>query len=587
MIFGALPTWQGWLFVAAAAAAAAALFLMRVRAPRVAVPSLLLWRRVLDEAREQTLWERIRRAVSLAVSVIIALALALGALQPRQAPSAGAGSTAGPLLIVLDSSPSMLARTTSGDSRWERAVAQARRLVSGAPQSDVAIATTADGLIEGPTTDRALLEAALDRAEPGAGDAGPWPRLAVDGDVHFITDGAVARALDPRIDVHSVFETAANVAVTAFDVRPAFGGRDAGTAYLEVANFAEAPQRVRILVERGSDTLLDRRVDMAAGEALRQVFPIARGSDPSLRARIEASGNALEIDDEAFAYAAGTRPRTIVLVGNDSGWLASLFEGDPAVRLSSIAEEAYRQGTNDADVIIFDRWAPRERPNRPALYFSPPDGRGAEEVRPRWDTTWSHPVVNGVDPFTLTVERARTYDWANLVAVVRSTRGTPLVYVQDSPARRAVLVTFGPAESNLTAAPAFPVLVGNALDWLTNPAPAPPKHPGLAAFDRSIARVTGPGGEALRLTRLGGDAVATLRTPGLYAAETGGARTTFAINSGDPQISNLMRTNLSASVRDNPAPPGTSRQPWWIYCAVAAFLLVLAEWWTWQRRITV
>ena len=30
------------------------------------VPSLLLWRRVLDEARELTLWERIRRAVSLA-----------------------------------------------------------------------------------------------------------------------------------------------------------------------------------------------------------------------------------------------------------------------------------------------------------------------------------------------------------------------------------------------------------------------------------------------------------------------------------------------------------------------------------------
>ena len=33
------------------------------------VPSLLLWQRVLDEPRELTLWERIRRAVSLVLTI--------------------------------------------------------------------------------------------------------------------------------------------------------------------------------------------------------------------------------------------------------------------------------------------------------------------------------------------------------------------------------------------------------------------------------------------------------------------------------------------------------------------------------------
>ena len=46
-------------------ALAAWLFLRKLRPPRMLVPSLLLWRRVLDEPRELTLWERIRRAVSL------------------------------------------------------------------------------------------------------------------------------------------------------------------------------------------------------------------------------------------------------------------------------------------------------------------------------------------------------------------------------------------------------------------------------------------------------------------------------------------------------------------------------------------
>ena len=61
-----MAAWQGWLLLAAAAALAARLFLIKLRPPRLLVPSLLLWRRVLDESREQTLWERIRRAVSLA-----------------------------------------------------------------------------------------------------------------------------------------------------------------------------------------------------------------------------------------------------------------------------------------------------------------------------------------------------------------------------------------------------------------------------------------------------------------------------------------------------------------------------------------
>ena len=46
------------------------------------VPSLLLWQRVLDEPRELTLWERIRRAVSLVLTVVIALALALAVDAP-------------------------------------------------------------------------------------------------------------------------------------------------------------------------------------------------------------------------------------------------------------------------------------------------------------------------------------------------------------------------------------------------------------------------------------------------------------------------------------------------------------------------
>ena len=60
------------------------------------IPSLLLWSRVLDDTREQTLWERIRRAVSLIVTVIVAIALALALAAARPAPRDGGRRSRGP-----------------------------------------------------------------------------------------------------------------------------------------------------------------------------------------------------------------------------------------------------------------------------------------------------------------------------------------------------------------------------------------------------------------------------------------------------------------------------------------------------------
>src|SRR5450432_1728281 len=109
MTFGAMAVWQAWTLLAVAGAAAAALFLIKLRPPRLLIPSLLLWRRVLDESREATRWERIRRAVSLVVTILIAVALAFAVVRPARAVTGSGGR--GRVLIVLDSSWSMLAHT--------------------------------------------------------------------------------------------------------------------------------------------------------------------------------------------------------------------------------------------------------------------------------------------------------------------------------------------------------------------------------------------------------------------------------------------------------------------------------------------
>ena len=69
---------------------------------------------------------------------------------------------------------------------------------------------------------------------------------------------------------------------------------------------------------------------------------------------------------------------------------------------------------------------------------------GGEERRPRWEMPGTHPVVQGVDPFTLSIERSRIYSSPALRPVARSAAGSPLVSVSESPDSRLVVVSFGP-----------------------------------------------------------------------------------------------------------------------------------------------
>ena len=400
MSFAAMASWQAALLILGAAGAAAWLFYIKVRPPRVSVPSLLLWRRVLDESREASWWEKVRRAVSLAATIVLAVALALAVARPGPRVSA---TSRGRLLIVLDSSWSMGARASGSTTRWARAVAEAKALAQSAGGEEVAIATTADGLIEGPTSDTALIETALDRLSPAGGEGTAWPRVGGADEVHFFTDLAVPRALDSGVVVHSVFAAAPNVAITAFGAGAATSATQAGEAYLEVANFAPDAQDVHLTLTRGTAVIFDKTVTMAAGEAVRQVAPLELDGDPRLRARISAPRNALDVDDEAAAWLRSAEPLAVTIVSPDPGALALLLQRDPSIRLT-LAGPAEYQAVR-ADVVIFDRWLPASAPGVPVLAIAPPPSSwlgaaGTEERVPRWTGTGVHPVVAGVDPLT-------------------------------------------------------------------------------------------------------------------------------------------------------------------------------------------
>jgi len=600
MSFGAMAGWQAWGLLAVTAGVLSWLFFMKIRAPRVHVPSLMLWTKVLDATREMTLWERIRKAVSWVVIVATGLMLMLALTRPAPGVAAAGG---GRRLVVIDSSWSMGAEMPSGGTRWERALAQARTLIAASAGDELALATTADGLVEGPTTDSVLLEAALDRIAPAGGEQGDWPQLAGVSVVHFITDGTLPRpvadleASGARVTVQSVFEAAPNVAITAFEAHGSSDPDVQAEAYLELANYSPAAQKVRLVVTRGTAKAADTSIDLAAGEAVRQIVPLGKTGDSRVLARLSGPDNALEIDDEAVAWIAGAQPLAVTVVSEAPGFIQVLFDRLPGVKATFIAPGAYATPrTGPEDVLVFDHWAPPEAPTKPALFISPQDpkdtaawiGTTRSERTPLWSTSLSHPVLTGVDPSTVAIERARTVESSLWTPIASSATGTPLVSVAETADYRRVLVGFGSteAESNVALQPAFPVLMVNALEWLARPSLGEQVHPGVVALDAVVSRLTAPDGKPVEVTTFGETRLARITRPGLYLAEGGGMRAALAVNVGDPQVSNVGRTSLSASTLAATTTE-QANDPWWPVLIAIAFVLALVEWWTWQRRITV
>ncbi|MSO50002.1 MAG: hypothetical protein EXQ49_08905 [Acidobacteria bacterium] len=596
MSFGAMAGWQAWGLLVLTAGVLTGLFYMKIRAPRVRVPSLMLWAKVLDAEREVTLWERIRKTVSWIVIMITGVLLMLALTRPAPSVVAAGG---GRRLIVIDSSWSMGTEMPSGGTRWDRAIAQARTLIAASAGDEVALATTADGLIEGPTTDSVLLEASLDRIAPAGGESGDWPQLADVSVVHFITDGTIPRstadlvASGARVNVDPVYEAASNVAITAFETHAGGGPDQQAEAYLELANYSASAQPVRLVVTRGTASVADTSIELAAGEAVRQIVPLGVSGDARVRARISARDNALAIDDEAVAWINGAEPLAVTVVSDAPGFLQVLFERTPAVKATFVATADYAKLRTGAEhVVIFDHWGPAEAPTRPALFVSPATdgwvGKAVIEKSPMWTIALAHPVLRGVDPSTVTLERARAVVSDAWTPVARSATGTPLVSVAETAEHRRVMLGFGfsEGESNIALQPAFPVLLVNAIEWLARPSMGEQVRPGVVSLDAVVSRLTSPDGKLVAVTTFGDARLARITAPGLYLAEGGGMRSALAVNVGDPQVSNVGRTSL-AQAQLAGAGGDASNAPWWPVLIAIAFVCGLVEWWTWHRRITV
>src|SRR6266481_2505877 len=237
MTFLALTRIQAALLALTTTAIIIAFYFLKLRHRKVFISSSILWRRVLDDRQSHSLWEKLRRIISILVATTIALLIAMSLARPEIESLTGKNER---IVIVLDTSPTMSTQTSDGETRWQHAVEKAKSLLdSGGPTTEFRVLDTAGVTASAFTTDRNEARKLIDTMSPKSADPQFPKGDGAISQVYFVSDGVAIHTTPSFVRRISVFEAANNVGITAFEIRSIPSTALGYEAYLEIQNFGQ------------------------------------------------------------------------------------------------------------------------------------------------------------------------------------------------------------------------------------------------------------------------------------------------------------------------------------------------------------
>ena len=584
---------QAALIALATAAAIITLYFLKHRRRRFVVSSTQLWKRVLENHLENSLFERLRRYLSILVAVVTGLLVALAIARPEVEFLTGRSQRT---VIVLDTSPTMQARMGDGKTRWQHAVDAAQTLVdAGAGSTQFRIADTS-GQFDSPFTDnktesRRLIERMHPVITPTRFPEVDKATAETELKVYFITDGVSSVNTPKDANSISVFESAPNVGITAFEIRSMPTAPLAYQAFLEIYNSSKDARQVAITVSGGSNQQpIEKSVKVGAGKSYREDLDLSKFDGGGIRAEVRADGDAFSADDIAYAYLPVKRRTKTLLVTRGSKFLSNALKLDRLVDLTVIDPKDYSDG-KEFDAIVFDRFAPTEAPIRPALIVGAQDVPWLHKAsgfvgKPRFES-WdeNHPVMQHVSLYDISIESAAKIDRGNLTVLGESANGTPLILASERP--RWIQLAFSLEASDFPYHAGFPIFLDNAIAWFGRERLALRRTPGIVEIPLAKAEVRTIDGKTIPTQESLGGTVFEAPDPGLFVASSGDVRQYVAVNFSSRAFSDINSSDVKENGSAKTAGIPFFRRELWFYMLGAALLLIGAEWFTYHRRITL
>jgi hypothetical protein len=596
LTFLAVSPLTAYALLAGIAALIWLLYLIKPRMPRVSVASTLLWRRVLGQARSRQ--DRWRWLLSLLLALAIGLSLTCALTRPEMRVL---GASHQRIVVILDNSASMAARTRDGSTRWEHATEGARRLLQHAGAGSEAVVLDTAG--RAPLTGFLPIQQAVQQlrrvplSPEASGRLPPLPVGATITGIHLFTDGVGVENASRETVVHSVFEPADNVGITGFEARPVPGDPTRYEAFLQIVNAAPMPKQVTLQVAGADGFRLERRLQIAGASTVNQMLDVSRFDQGPLRAQVFSEGDALDLDDTAYCFVSPHRDRRVLLVTTGNAFLEDSLRALPGIALT-VRNPSEVGVLPPFDAYVFDRYAPRDTPSAGALLFRPP---GAAWVDAKWRpvgqsevASWdqSHALTAGVTWRDLRMESAQLADKEPSAAVVTAKTAVGgsagALVVAGRAHARWVAVGFALQDSNFPLQPGFPVFLGTALGWLNETTGVASQNIGRIEVPISDAQIRDNRDHPVAATSTAHGTLFEAPKPGVYIASDGQQRLIVVANAIDPRVGQINYSRIGPD--GNLRAAGRPRISWpepWIWLLGLAFALLVGEWAAFSRRITV
>jgi Ca-activated chloride channel homolog len=613
MTFTALTS--AWLF--ALLVPLVIFYFLKLKRPRQIIPSLVLWRQVLNDQRVNSPFQRFKRNLLLLLQILLLTLLVLAAMQPflRRSPTKAAR-----LPVLLDVSASMAA-TADGKSRLAVAKERLRERIAGlGPDEELCLIafSKAARRLTGFTNNQTELRDALATLEvddvPGDLDealrlAQALARTSPFDRVLVLTDGNLPAKtnfeLPFSLDLQKLPPPAANAGITACNARRSGDGD--WELFIQLAATDPAPgASATVTLTSGGTELAKEQVALVAGGAPRLAFRISGAQSSVVRATLStASPDSLASDNDAWLTLPATRALDVFVPENLAAFRHALGSQE-GVRIFPAKDVPSPGGY---DLAIVDRMdAPPARVTctmgvvpdalKPLVTLQQ-KSVGAIDWR-RESPLLQHVSLDEVifmDDPTLAIGKDETaLANAGFETLATGPRG-PLIIAHHEDAGSRLHLLFHPDRSTLPFRVAFPIFVSNLtahaqkLAGLAEASAAPTGVLPPQTFSAGAeVKVSGPANLSRTEKADPRGLMSGIPAPrvGEYTLSSGGAESRIGAS-----LLSLAETSLASvnevefgdriSVAADTAAPKSDRALWWMLACVG-FAVLLLEWWWFQRR---
>lgn len=599
-----------------------AFYFLKLKRPRIEIPSLALWRQVLQDQRVNSPFQKFRRNLLLLLQILLLLLIVLAALHPFWR---GGPSSHRRLPVMVDCSASMGALDKAGGiTRLAEAKRRVREMVDGLGRDQelclIAFDSSPRKLTDFTNNKRQLHEA-LDRIgiadvpsdlEPALRLVQALGRTEPFQDVMLFSDGnfppRVNFDLPFKLNYQRLSPTGANLGITALSARRAVaGGWD---VFVQIEGSPQAEGNATVEVTQDGTGLANEHITITRGRAQRLLFRVNGSRASSLGVQLTPDGfDSLAADNTGFLELPESRPLRIYVPKPLVSYRLAL-QGIQNVEL--FPQDAIEETNAPMDLVISDRPQDLNIPARTRLSvgFIPSDLQPVIEMGTNGSSVvdWRREAavlqhVQLADLMVLDQPRfagtAGEGDLENLgyEVLIHGQRGPLLVQKRDGDALRLALL-FHTDRSTLPYRVGFPIFVANVVQAAleqTGLAEAAASRTGvlppLKLTPRAHYQIQSPAQTTEPAEADEHGIVSGVAAPrvGRYSVVENGATQrqvgTSLLSPGETTLSGVEQIQFNERLEVAASASAVKMdRPLWPLLLVMALGMLLFEWWFFQKR---